>query len=169
MRLPDSLRAWLLRSVPGLETDPTRLHIYHGEDSGRIVAQRGATLSYRLGYDLIVFVEDMAHDLHALIVPVLAWIAANQPELMDADPAGIPFSVQILDNKTADIEIRLALSETVIVTPTETGGWTVTYPERPAFPAIFDGAPDARLWQLWLDSFGDHHLAAVHPDHLPQP
>jgi hypothetical protein len=166
MRKPDLLREWLLRAVPGLSDHPERLHIFTEE--GRIACVRGATLSYRHSYQLILMVEDFGDATHSLIVPILAWLSKHQPELLDEKGSdGLPFAQDILDNKTADFEIKLDLSERALVTETEAGGWQVEYPDEPKIPDEFAGASGARLWRLYFDRGPQRDLVAVHPDHLP--
>lgn len=166
MRKPDSLREWLLRSVPGLAAQPERLHLFIEE--GRVQCVPGGNLSYIYAYQLTVMLEDFAHESHAVIVPFLAWLSANEPTfLAERGGAGLTISQDILDNKTADFEIKLDLKETVIVTQTADGGWQVEYPAAPVFPAVFEGAEAARLLRLHLTHPPDHDLVAVHPDHLP--
>lgn len=163
MRKPDTLCDWLLRSLPFLDAHPEKLHLFIEE--GRIITVRGETLSYKYSYDLVLVLEDMADDSHALIVPLLAWIAKNQPDLLTGD--GLPFTQDILSNAARDIEIRLALTETVVVNATVDGGWDVSYPAAPAFPALFEGSEAARLRQLWLDGGAGPDLVAWSADAAP--
>jgi hypothetical protein len=166
MRKPDSLREWLLRSVPGLDAQPERLHLFVEE--GRVHCVPGKTLSYQYVYQLVLILEDFGADSHALIVPILAWLAQHQPDLLhERGDEGLPISQDILDNKTADFEMRLDLKERVIVTPTVAGGWAVEYAADPQIIDTFEGADGARLWRLYLTNSPDHVLAAVHPDHVP--
>lgn len=166
MRKRDSLREWLLRSVSGLSDQPERLHTFIEEF--RVACLPGATLSYRYNYQLVVMVEDFGDEIHNLVVPILAWLAVHQPQLLNEERGdGLPGALDILDNKTADFEIRLDLNERVVVTETQAGGWQVEYPEEPKFPAEFAGASGARLWQLYFDRGPQRDLVAAHPDHLP--
>jgi P2 phage tail completion protein R (GpR) len=166
MRKRDSLREWLLRSVSGLSDQPERLHLLVEEF--RVATVPGASLSFEYRYDLAVVVEDFGADLHNLVVPILAWLSEHQPDLLQREgPTGLAGALDILDNKTADFELKLALSEKVVVSPTDDGGWQVAYPMPAPFPDIFEGAASARLWRLYLTHPPDHDLVAVHPDHLP--
>lgn len=163
MRKPDSLRAWLLRSVPDLAADPDRLHLFVEE--GRLVCARGDSLSYEYRYQLTVVIENFAGGAEAISVPLLVWLAQNQHEMIDPE-ASIPFALDILDNASADHEIKLDLTERVVVAALPDGGWRIEYPPEPEFPVNFESAP-ARLWQLWASLGNDRDLVAVHPDHLP--
>lgn len=155
MRLPDDLRQWLLRSAKGLSGDAGKLNIFI--DEGSLRAGRGESLSFLYSYELTVIVEDWAHDTADLFVPLMVWIAKNAPDLLDEGKIG--FQSEILDKDKCDIEIKLNLSEPVIVQNIDGGGWRVEYPERPAFPPQFEGAPNARLSQLWLNNISDHFMA----------
>lgn len=154
MRKPDSLRALLLATVPGLQTNPETLAIY--VDGGRIVGGGGATLSFEYRYTLTAVLESFGGDLDMVAVPVLAWIAEQQPELLDR-PDAEPFSFrsELLDGETSDVSLSIALTEAVIVTPREGGGYgvaAVAPPPRHEFDR-FDGVPcGAKLWRLF---FGD--------------
>jgi P2 phage tail completion protein R (GpR) len=158
MRKPDSLREWLMRSVSGLAAQPDRLHMFI--DEGKVIARRGNSLSFAYEYSLTIVIEDFAQPREAIDVPLLAWIADNQSELLDRD-AAYSFDADILDNKSADIEIKLTLMERAVVAATEGGGWEVTFPDEPRLDPPFEGAEHSRLWRLLMRS----DLVAVHPDH----
>lgn len=149
MRKPDSLRQWLLRSVHQLRGQDERLHLWIEE--GRIICVEGKSLSYQYRYDLILTLEDFGAEADKLIVPLLAWLSENQPELLrDQDSPGIPIIHDILSNKSTDIEIKLPLSEKVIVTHTPEGGWNIEYPPERTFPESFNVHESTRLLQLYL-------------------
>ncbi|MFT3967915.1 MAG: phage tail protein, partial [Sphingobium sp.] len=105
-------------------------------------------------YRLNAVIEAYAGNDDAVMVPVLAWIAENQPELL-ARPGATPltFEAEILDADSRDISIVIELTEAVIVIPREGGGYNVTHPETPPPASLdhFDGVPcGTRLWQLFL-------------------
>jgi len=149
VRKPDQLRRVLLRAVPALAADPDRLAIF--ADAGEIAARHGATLSFEQRYRLTVVVQDFAGDVAAIFVPLLAWIAEAQPDLL-AKPDGKAFGyeAEILDAERSDVEVTLDLTERVAVTRTGGGGYEVRYLDLPeADRDRFDGV-DANLWQLFL-------------------
>jgi P2 phage tail completion protein R (GpR) len=164
MRKPDALRTWLLRAVPGLKDQAERLHLWI--EKSRIHCNVGETLSYETRYELIVTIENFAHDSDKFIVPILSWLSHNQPDLLrNTREDGLPMFHDILDNKTADIEIKLALKERAIVTQTPQGGWRVEYPSEPTFPETFVGAEGARLLKLYLvNPPAEAELVAEHSD-----
>lgn len=151
MRKPDQLRAWLLLSVADLVDQPDRLHLWI--ENGRLRSIPGNTLSYEYRYELIVVVEDFSSPAHNLVVPILAWLSDNQPDLLrDRSEDGLPINHDILGNSSANIEIKLALKERAIVNQTPAGGWQVEYPPEPAFPESFAGDPRVNLARLYLNN-----------------
>ena len=171
MRKVDHLRAYLLRAVPTLKDQSDRLHT--SMNRGTVRSVMGKTLSYKVEYDAVVMIEDFAGETDHVIVPLLAWIAEQEPLLLHPDYAGLPFEMDILDNKTADMQFRIPLTERVIVTTNPDGSWTATYPADTVLPINFDGAdPPHALWQLWGTRFAEtlgeeRGLITAHPDHLP--
>lgn len=139
MRKPDSLRQWLEACLPALKNHPDQLQVYI--DEGSVRAQRGQSLSFAYGYTLAVLLTDYAGSPDQLVVPLLAWIEREQPELLrreDGQP--FQFEAEILDRNRVDLLIRLELTEPVIVMPRPDGsGFDMTRPAPPpadAFPGI---------------------------------
>lgn len=149
MKKPDGLGRLLLQSVPALAKDPTKLQMF--VDRGGIQARRGTTLGYEERYTLSIVVQEYAGDVDDLFVPILAWIAEQQPDLLDK---GEPFTfeAEMLDDKTCDIEISLALSEMVRVEEKPGGGFTTSrIDQRGVGLDEFPGVCGANLWQLFLN------------------
>lgn len=136
MNKPEQVRALLLSAVPHLARNPNDLHIF--VDSGKAVATGAAqNLSFEYQFDLTIIVVDYADHADTLIVPLLAWVAQHQPELLtnpEKRESGIRFRAELIDKHKADIEITLELTERVLVTAVE-GGRTVKHlPEPPLDP-----------------------------------
>lgn len=146
MRKADSLRKWLTHYLPDLKTHPDRLQIYI--EGGNISARRSKTLSFTYGYTLKALITDYAGDADLIMVPVLAWIEKEQPQLLqrtDAQP--FSFEAEVLDSETTDIELSIDLTEIVLVIMREDGsGYDVQHPSEPGFPDAFDGV-DAKFLQ----------------------
>jgi hypothetical protein len=52
-----------------------------------------------------------------LFIPLLVWVRENQPDLLTGEPdGGIAFDAEIVSNTATDLELKLKLSETVVVT-----------------------------------------------------
>jgi hypothetical protein len=150
MRKPEQLRRLLLRAVPGLADAPERLALF--VDEGRIAARAGVTLSFEYRYTANVVIQDYAGDRDAVIVPLLAWIAQAEPELLarpDAQP--FTFEAELLDGDAVDLSIKLDLTERVAVTPGADGGYEVRHlDDLPADPDFYDGICGVVLRQLHL-------------------
>ncbi len=151
MKKPDSLKRLLLLTVPQLGQNPENLAMY--VDEGKVAATSGATLSFEYRYKLNLVAQDFAGDRNALIVPLLAWIAEAQPDLLDR-PGAEPFTFEceLLDSDSADISITLDLTERVSVRSRPEGGYAVTHLDDPAPADLdrFDGVCGVNLWQLFL-------------------
>lgn len=139
MRKADSLRRWLTACLPELKTHPDRLQIYL--ESGQIAAQQSRTLSFVYQYTLKVLVMDFAGDADRLMVPMLAWIEKEQPQLLrKSDSQPFAFEAELLDSETSDIEISIDLTENVVVTPRADGsGYDIAHPQEPSFTDAFAG------------------------------
>lgn len=156
MKKPAQLRDLLTRVVPHLKSHPDALLLF--VDKGSIAARIGATLSFEQRYSLNLVVQDFAGDPNTIFVPLLAWIAQAQPELLTrADSAPFTFESELLDADTCDLSVILELTERVAVTPRDGGGYEVRHLEEPATADIFPGVCDATLLQLY---FGPDLIAA---------
>lgn len=144
MKKLDALRALLVRAVPALAADPSKLAIF--VDRGRIGARMG-NLSFEYRYSVNLVLMDYAGDQDAVIVPIIAWIAEHQPELLqrqDSEPFG--FESEWLAQDKQDLSITIDLTERVAVQRVA-GGITTEHLADTLPPDIFPGAEGARLWQ----------------------
>ncbi len=168
MKKPDELRRVLLAHVLQLGRDPAKLSLFI--DKGRIVARAGS-LGFEYRYTLNVVAQDYTGDVDTLMVPVLAWIAEAQPDLLERAAATgqepFVFESEILDGDAADVSINIELTEGVIVKAKEGGGFTA---ERIDDRPHADEFPDVccvPLWQLFLR---DQLIAqSSDPDFEPAP
>jgi hypothetical protein len=149
VKKPESLKTLLLASVPGLKDKPENLSMFI--DKGRIAARLTGSLSFEYLYTVNVVVQDYAGDVDELFVPLLAWVAEQQPDLLERDQQE-PFSFEseILDGDLADISIDLELTERVKVARTD-AGLVVTHLEEPSRVDAFDGVEGVTLWTGILD------------------
>ncbi|MFA6125079.1 MAG: phage tail protein [Sphingomonas sp.] len=148
MKKPEGLRRLLLKVVPGLAADPSNLSMYI--DKGSISARAGS-LSFEYGYTLNVVVQDYAGDIDALMVPILAWVAEQQPDLIERDPRKpFSFECEILDTDAADVSIDLELTEAVRVERRAGGGYLPTHLDEPSRDDAFPGVCGVNLWQVLL-------------------
>lgn len=134
MRKPADLRQAITASVPDLKRNPDKLHLFVEE--GRVVATGAKTISFEYQYTLTLVVTDFADSADAFMVPVLAWLRENQPELFnnpDKRPDGFKFETDILSHDCVDLMMRLPLTERVIVKVVE-GRYDVTHAPEPIDP-----------------------------------
>ncbi|MFP2768328.1 phage tail protein [Oceanisphaera sp. KMM 10153] len=135
MNKPEQVRTLLLSAVPHLKRNPNELHVF--VKNGRVVASAAKqNLSFEYQFDLVVVVTDYADHADRIMVPLLAWVAEHQPELItnpDKRESGVRFTVEMINKKLVDIEISLSLTERVKVTPVE-GGRTVEHLPEPTDP-----------------------------------
>jgi hypothetical protein len=153
LRKPESLRKTLEMFVPALAADPSKLSLF--VDKGRISAGAGSlSLEYR--YTANIVVQDYAGDVDELMVPILAWIAQHQPDLLQrTDQEPFRFESELLDAETADVSIFIDLDEAVRVSAKEGGGFTAERTEPSSDPDDF-GVGCVPLWQLLM---GDQVVA----------
>jgi len=153
MRKANDLRRWLTAYLPDLKKNPENLSIYI--DAGRINARRSKTLSFSYSYALKVTIFDFAADPDTLMVPILAWIEKEQPQLLQrADSQPFGFEAQPLDTEKFDIEIAIDLTEPVLVIPRPDGsGYDVEHIPEPKFPDSFAG-----VHASFLQGFGNTEL-----------
>lgn len=116
MLKPAQLRKVLTDCVPHLQTNPDSLNMF--VDSGRIVSTLAASLSFEDQYQLNLVITDYPGNVDLLIVPVLAWLRENQPDIMATEEkrrTGFTHEVDIISDTLIDISIKLQLTERVIV------------------------------------------------------
>ncbi|KVS58030.1 phage tail protein [Burkholderia cepacia] len=114
MNKPDSLRAALTAAIPEFARNPDRLHVFI--EHGSIATTAANSLSFEYAYTLDVVVTDYAGHADHLIVPVIAWLKVNQPEMLlnrELCRDGFRFQAELLDNGKSDVEILLKLTERV--------------------------------------------------------
>lgn len=150
MKKAESLKELLLASVPALAADPAKLAVF--VDKGKVSAVRSETLAFQLGYTATIWIEAFGGDPDSLFVPVLAWIAQNQPDLIgrpDSEP--FAFESELLDGDSADISIEIELTERVLVERRANGKLRTVHVDDAPTPHVFVGAEGVNLWQTVLD------------------
>lgn len=116
MKKPDSLRKALTDAVPALRTNPDMLRLF--VDNGKIAATLAASLSFEKLYTLNVVVTDFTQEIDLLLVPVMAWLRENQPDIMTTDEGqkkGFTWYADINNDSSVDISISLLLTERTLV------------------------------------------------------
>lgn len=152
MKKPEALKAVLLAVVPSLANDPAKLSMFI--DKGRICARRTRSLSFEYRYTLSIVVQDYAGEIDDLMIPILAWIAKEQPDLLEREQQEpFAFESEILDANTADVSIDIELTERVLVERIA-GGLKPTHLPEPRLPDEFSGAAGVMHWRGLLDEIG---------------
>lgn len=123
MLKPASLRRAIESALPDIAANPDRLILYI--DQGSIEHRAGASLSFEYRYRLNVILTDYAGHASAAVVPMLAWLRTNQPEIAlnpELGERALAFEAEILTHNTMDLAFQLLLTERVIVTEDATTG-----------------------------------------------
>lgn len=147
MKKPDSLRAALVAALPELARDPERFLVFI--DQGSLHATYVPGLSFECTYTLNIILTDFAADPLIVWVALLAWLSANQPELLDnVDQRrdGIAFEADLLDHAKCDLSIKIKLSESVVVKRSEDGRLDIEPISEPASEVSLP----AGHWRLFL-------------------
>ncbi len=134
MLKPDSLRKALTESVPVLSKNPEMLRLFI--DNGKINSTLAASLSFEKQYTLNVVVTDFMDDFDLLLVPVLAWLREQQPDIMASEEGrkkGFTWYADINTDNSFDVSISLLLTERTIVKQVEKALHVENIPE-PAPP-----------------------------------
>ena len=151
MLKPGSLRSHLVAAVPELARDPERLVVM--ARAGRAITTGTGSLSFEYAYTLQVIVLDYAGHADAVVVPLLAWVARNQSELLDNDELrqkAIRFEAEYLTATTIDLSIEIDLTERVLVRPrpdAPPGALNLFHVPEPPHPVHID---KPEHWSLWL-------------------
>lgn len=138
MLKPDSLRKALTDAVPVLRTNPDMLRMF--VDEGKIAATLAASLSFEKQYTLNVVVTDFNGDFDLLLVPVMAWLRQNQPDIMTTDEGkkkGFTFYADINNDSSFDISISLLLTERTLVKEVDAALYVQNIPEPPPPESVF--------------------------------
>lgn len=115
MKKPNQLRKILEQSLPDFISNPDRLQLY--TDGGQIIATGSHSFSFEYRYTLNVIVTDYVGDIAALVVPMIAYLRTNQPEIFENPQLrenAFKFQVDYNNNDTADISFEIQLTERVV-------------------------------------------------------
>lgn len=145
MLKPKQLRDALTTCVPLLQRNPDSLIMFI--DNGRMVSTLASSLSFEYQYQLNLVVTDYDGDLDLLVVPVLAWLRENQPDIMATEEkrrTGFTFNADVISDNTMDISMNIQLTERVIV-KNEDGALHVNHVGEPPLPEN-----NSRPWRLYV-------------------
>lgn len=131
MKKPASLRAAIEAAVPELATDKDRLLAFI--DNGSIVCTSKESRSFEWRYTMNLIITDYAGDPNRLWLALLDWVRVNQSPLL-ASPSlqeQIRFEVDILADDKVDLDIKLPLTENVVVARDDQGNETPSAVDEP--------------------------------------
>jgi len=142
MKKPAALRAALVALMPELDRDPDRLAMW--VEKGRVRSRLGSH-GFAWEYELTVLLKGFVGDPAVPFFIVTEWLRAQQPDLLGGGSGdGFAFEVDILDDKTFDVQMVLKLDECVRATPapapSPAGAWQLAVVEEPS-PRDPDGEP----------------------------
>lgn len=146
MRKPKALRDYLADGIPELGRDRDRFLVF--VDRGNVVSTFAPGRSFEYSYTLNLIVTDFAGDPDAIMLLLLDWVRVNQSELLANEKLRqqITFEVDVLANDKVDLDIKLPLTEAIIVTRGQDGTVTMVPAEEPQIDQPFP----ARHWKLFL-------------------
>lgn len=144
MNKPESLRRALTETNPHLRQAPESLHVFI--DAGSVRANLAPGLHFTYAYTLNILITDYPGHPDSLFVPLIGWVKRHQPDLLQNpdNRDAIKFEAELLSNTTADLSIKLPLTESVLVRLVGSGLEAEHLPE----PLIeeFDDTP----WELYM-------------------
>ena len=136
MLKPDSLRDALLKTLPSLAASPQSLEVTVG--GGIVVTTMATSLSYEKVYPLTVHIKAFKEDINALLVPIVAWLRDNQPDIMsrgEAQKSGFSWLSEAGQDGGQNITVTLQLTERTLVTESDEALHATDLPEpQPAQP-----------------------------------
>lgn len=148
MKKPAELRAHLTQWVPDLARNPDKLHLFI--ENGRTVSHYGSSLAFEYRYQLQILITDFSESADVIVVPLLIWILANQPNLLLDEKlreSVTAFKAEAIDDDKFDIEFTLELSERVLVTAVSGGSFACEHIGEPPLPDL-SGPVN---WQIYLN------------------
>lgn len=140
MKKPNQIRNVIEQANPFLKKNPDLLHLFI--DKGHIISTGATSLSFEYRYTLNIIITDYAEDLAKIIIPILAYLKINQPEMLENPnkrEEAFKFEIDINNNNTLDLSLELTLTERVIQRKLNNGEVQLHYADEP-------------LWQEQLDN-----------------
>lgn len=142
----DNLRHTLSHTSQWCRANPEKFIIF-AEEGG--IEIRGKTLSFAYRYKAVVFVMDYTANINRLVVPLISWLFANQPDLLlnPEKSKAFKFTTAPNDDDSVDLLFEFPLYERVKVSLDPAGQLTTEYLPEPPFPVD----DMAEHWQTLFD------------------
>jgi hypothetical protein len=125
----DTLRAAIATALPELARSPENLRIWIERGAGQSLGT--ATENFAFRFEANVLIVEMASDVAVLALALFRWARVNQPELLNPGRECFSFDVDILDNATADVLVKIQMVQNVAVTA-QPSGTNLAYLPEPA-------------------------------------
>lgn len=131
MEKPALLRAEIEKHLPEIKNNPEKLTLF--VQNGRVFGNKH-TLGHEVRYTLALMIDGYTGDTDILNAVIINWARRHQPDLLA--PGHVPdnayrLEADILDNRSCDLLIELALSERITVTADNNGQVTVRHQKPP--------------------------------------
>lgn len=164
MKKPALLRAAIGALFPDFARDPDQLAMWI--ESGSVRATKNGQRGFSWEYQLTVVAEDFTREPEGLFFAVVDWLRRQQPDVTQPNAPGFPFEVDIIDDRTFDVQMTLPLREVVTATPAGPGAWQI---EVQAEPELFTDAPEIGpgLTAIWVRGNGEPPVQ-IAPDPAPE-
>ncbi|EFS2881835.1 phage tail protein [Escherichia coli] len=135
----NSLREALTSNCRWCKASPEKFTVFI--ESGGIETT-GESPSFLYRYNLVLFVMDFTESIDNIMLPVMAWLYRNQPDLLlnPEKNKSIKFSSAINDDDSADILLEIPVWERVIVRRNSDGTVTAEHIGEP---------PISRALEAW--------------------
>lgn len=137
MMKPASLRDALLKAVPAVAANPDMLTV--SVTGGTVVTTAATSLSYEKQYPLILRLEGFKEDINTLLVPVIAWLRDNQPDIMtrgEEQKSGFSWRAESSEEGGQNLTLTLQLTERTLVTETDGALYATDLPEPLPEPPV---------------------------------
>ncbi|MBN3725624.1 phage tail protein [Burkholderia sp. Ac-20379] len=128
MNKPAALRAAIVAAVPSLAASPDSLLM--SINAGAIAATGTGTSSFDYDYECEINLWAGVADIDTVMIAVLDWVRANQADLVmnpDRRRDGITFFATLPQGDRVNLDLKLRLSESVLVRVGDDGKRVVQY------------------------------------------
>lgn len=124
MKKPDLLRAAIARILPEVERDYDKLAMW--VEKGSVKGRLGPNHGFAWEYELTVLASGYTNDPAVLFFVITEWLRDQQPELLTPGAPGFSFEVDVLAERSWDIQIVIKLDECVDAFAADTpGAWNL--------------------------------------------
>ncbi|WP_424406498.1 phage tail protein [Pasteurella sp. PK-2025] len=134
MKKPNQIRNVIEQSNPVFKSNPDSLQVFI--DQGQIISTGANSLSFEYQYTLNVIITDYAEDIAKIIVPVLAYLKVNQPEIFENPQrreGAFKFITDFNNNNTLDLSLEIKLTERVVQKNSVKGEIDLKYAAEPTW------------------------------------